>query len=111
MFKIKQDESTLRGRYRIVKEGPLPRKPKFTERDNELLLEAVERLDGAHLDNVEKTKTKALWTRVRDYIKKHGGKTTAGPWTLKKKYKELTEKIPEIRKDLKLSKAEGGFFR
>lgn len=32
-FKFKVKESTLRGRYRKMKKGPLPRKPEFTERD------------------------------------------------------------------------------
>lgn len=71
----------------------------------ELLFEAVEHIAKGHLDDVETTKIRRLWTDAQDYIKKHGGKTEAGPWTLKKKYKEVTANMPGIRKDLKPSKA------
>ncbi|KAK7730468.1 hypothetical protein SLS63_005713 [Diaporthe eres] len=104
-FKFKVKESTLRGRHRRLTKGRLPRKPEFTERDNELLLEAIEHIAGGHPDDVEKTNIRRLWSRAQEYIKKHGGKTEAGPWSLKKKYKELTENMPDIRKDLKPSKA------
>lgn len=62
-------------------------------------------MNGGHLDDVEKSKTRALWTGAKKYIKEHGGKTTAGPSTLKTKYKELTQEVAEIRKDLKPGKA------
>ncbi|KAL2284278.1 hypothetical protein FJTKL_09004 [Diaporthe vaccinii] len=104
-FKFKVKESTLRGRYRKMKKGPLPRKPEFTERDNELLLEAIEHIAGGHPDDIENTNIRRLWTRAQEYIKKHGGKTEAGPGTLKKKYKEFTKNMPDIREDLKPSKA------
>lgn len=72
---------------------------------NELLLEAVERLAGSHLDDVDKTNIRRMWVRAQEYIEKHGGKTKAGPAALKKKYKELLENMPGIRKDLKPSNA------
>lgn len=74
----------------------------------ELLLEAVEHLAGGHLDNVDNTKIKRLWTRVQEYIEEHGGETTAGPMKLKKKYKALRENMPEVRRDLKPRKAKRG---
>lgn len=74
----------------------------------ELLLEAVEHIAGGHLDNVDNTKIKRLWTRVQEYIEEHGGETTAGPMKLKKKYKALRDNMPEVRRDLKPRKAKRG---
>lgn len=37
-FKFKVKESTLRGRYRKLMKGGIPRKPEFTERDVSYLL-------------------------------------------------------------------------
>lgn len=77
----------------------------LTYLQNELLLEAIEHLAGGHLDDVNNTKINNLWTRAKAYIKEHGGETTAGPSTIKKKYKALSESVPEIRRDLKPGKA------
>lgn len=72
---------------------------------NELLLEAIEHLAGGHLDDVNNTKINKLWTRAKAYIKEHGGETTAGPSTIKKRYEALSENVPKIRRDLKPGKA------
>lgn len=57
---------------------------------------------GGHLDDVNIAKITKLSTRTRDYVKKHGSQTTAGPSTIKKKYRTvLVENIPEIRHDPK----------
>lgn len=57
---------------------------------------------GAHLDDVDNAKIKTLWTRAKEYINKHGGQTTAGPSTPKKKYKTvLVEDIPDFLHDPK----------
>lgn len=77
----------------------------LTSCQNELLLDAIEHLAGGHLDDVDNVKIRKLWTRAKEYISKHGGQTTAGPSTIKKKYKSLVETMPEIRRDLKPGRA------
>ncbi|KAK2604750.1 hypothetical protein N8I77_007651 [Diaporthe amygdali] len=103
-FKFPLQESTLRVRFRTRRMDRPPRVPEFTERDDELLLEAVEVLAGRHLDNVDDY-IRRLWNSAQEYIQSHGGTTTAGPVTLKKRYWFLIEQTPQIRGDLEPSKA------
>lgn len=47
------------------------------------------RIAGRHLDDPGDSNVKALWNKVKNYIKENGGQTSAGPGTLKLKYIEL----------------------
>lgn len=64
-------------------------------------------LAGGYLDAVDNANIKKLWTRTREYVKKHGGQTTAGPSTLKRKYRTvLVQDIPEFLHDPKPCKTD-----
>lgn len=71
----------------------------------ELLFDAVDRINGGQLDDVENNKTKALWKRAKEYIREHGAETKAGEATLKDKYRSLIKDKAETREDLKPRKA------
>ncbi|KAG5970582.1 hypothetical protein E4U55_001574 [Claviceps digitariae] len=79
-------ESTLRGRYRsLTKESSQrPRKPRWTTRDVELLLEAVP------LCTRKTTRKKVSWKGVSQYICDHGGTHAFAFTTCRRKWCEVT---------------------
>ncbi|KAJ5218180.1 uncharacterized protein N7498_000279 [Penicillium cinerascens] len=86
---FKEAESTLRGRFRTLtktKEQRV-RKPKWTERDVQLLCEAVTICSDPSLGL--SGPPKVSWKKVAQYIWAHGGSYQFGNATCKKKWCEI----------------------
>jgi hypothetical protein len=94
--RFKCAESTIRGRYRsIIKpKSERLRRPIWKPIDEQLLLDAVERMSSK--DRIRRVTAKdnmqelaVVWLEVSNYIKEHGGTYKFGPWTCKQKWMQL----------------------
>ncbi|KAJ5310676.1 uncharacterized protein N7443_003137 [Penicillium atrosanguineum] len=87
---FKEAESTLRGRFRTLTKAKEQRvrKPKWTETDIQLLIEAVSNYSESGL-SVSGSPPKVSWKKVAQHIWAHGGSYQFGNATCKKKWCEI----------------------
>ncbi|KAJ6134513.1 hypothetical protein N7523_000835 [Penicillium sp. IBT 18751x] len=86
---FKEAESTLRGRFRTLTKAKEQRvrKPKWTETDIQLLVQAVSRYSEPGV-SVSRCPPKVSWKKVAQHIWDHGGSYQFGNATCKKKWCE-----------------------